>query len=237
MKRIPRPLDPIELRVLGALMEKEQTTPDHYPLTENALRAACNQKSNRNPTMNLTETEVADALDRLFVDVLVWQTTGARVAKWEQNTKRRWALPPDQKAVMTELLLRGPQTVGELKTRCARMHPFASTDEVEAALRELAQGNEPLVTQLSKLPGHRWPRWAQLVGGPVADEPPPDPAAVTSAQAIDPALAAHRHGPGLADRVEQLAARVETLEKELAGLKSELGVETTTVEDPTEGVE
>ncbi len=237
MKRIPRPLDPIELRVLGALMEKEQTTPEHYPLSENSLRAACNQKSNRSPLMSLSETQVADALDRLFVDVLVWKTTGSRVAKWEQNTKRRWALAPGPKAVMTELLIRGPQTVGELKTRCARMHSFASTDEVEAVLRELAQGVEPLVTQLSKLPGHRWPRWAHLVGGPVADEPPPDRVAATLAQPMDPAPAARRHGPGLADQVDQLVARVETLEKELAGLKRELGVESNAVEARGEGEE
>ncbi len=233
MKRIPRPLDPVELRVLGALLEKEQTTPDHYPLTENALRAACNQKSNRSPLVALTETEVADALDRLFVDVLVWQTTGARVAKWEQNTKRRWALAPGPKAVITELLIRGPQTVGELKARCARMHPFASTDELEAALREMAEGPEPLVTRLTRWPGQKWSRWAHLVGGPVEDQPPPSPVGAT-ASATPPVTAPRRHEPGLADRVDQLVLRVETLEKELAGLKTELGIETPVVEIQSE---
>jgi hypothetical protein len=230
MKKIPRPLDPIELRVLGALLEKEQTTPDYYPLTENALVAACNQKSNREPVMELTETDVADALDRLFVDVLVWKTVAPRSVKWEQNTKRRWALEPPAKAVMTELLVRGPQTVGELKTRASRMHPFESTDEVEAVLAELAEGPEPLVTELGRQPGHKWPRWAHLVGGPVEEavsEARSEPAVRTDVSAEPTAAApadSSRYGAGVADQVEALEERVARLEAELAALKAELGI-------------
>jgi hypothetical protein len=236
MKKIPRPLDPIELRVLGALLEKEQTTPDYYPLTEHALVAACNQKSNREPVMELTETDVADALDRLFVDVLVWKTTAPRSVKWEQNTKRRWALEPPAKAVMTELLVRGPQTVGELKTRASRMHPFESTDEVEAVLAELAAGHEPLVVELGRLPGHKWPRWAHLVGGPVEESLEASVEVEATAEragaaggaaggaAAVAAVDSSRYGAGVADQVDALERRVARLEAELASLKSELGI-------------
>ena len=121
-----RPLDPIEIRVLGTLLEKEQTTPDHYPMTINGLINACNQKTNREPVTSLTETEVVEALDRLRLDVLTWRSEGARAERWEQRLDRRWHLTPPRKAIMTLLLLRGAQTPGELKTRSDRMHSFES---------------------------------------------------------------------------------------------------------------
>ena len=133
MKQI-RDLDATEIRVLGALLEKEQTTPDYYPLTVNSLIAACNQKSNRDPVTALTETEIVEALDALRVDVLAWRTDGARAEKWSQSISRRLELDPEEKAVLTLLMLRGPQTAGELRSRSGRLHSFDSLGEVQEVL-------------------------------------------------------------------------------------------------------
>jgi len=135
--RLPRPLDAVELRVLGALLEKQQATPEYYPLTLHALAAACNQKTNRDPVTDLDEAAVLAALERLREHVLVWKTGGARAEKWEQNVDRRWSLDAGAKAVMTLLLLRGEQTPGELRGRSERLHAFATPGEVEAALQRL----------------------------------------------------------------------------------------------------
>ncbi len=167
-----RLLDPVEQRVLGVLLEKEQTTPDQYPLTINATITACNQKTNRDPVMSLNETEVVEALDRLRLDVLAWRSEGARVERWQHSVERRWHLSGARKAVLTVLLLRGPQTPGELKTRTERMHPFSSTDEVERALEELAEGAEGLVEKLSRRPGQREIRWDHLL---YAEKPEREP--------------------------------------------------------------
>lgn len=157
-----RKLDPIEVRVLGALLEKEQTTPDQYPLTINAVIAACNQKTNREPVTSLTETEVVEALDRMREDVLTWRSQGSRVERWQQSVDRRWGLDKRSKAIMTLLLLRGPQTVGELRTRSERMHHFDSVEEVEESLRKLADGFDALVCELPRQPGKRETRWMHL---------------------------------------------------------------------------
>jgi 2-methylisocitrate lyase-like PEP mutase family enzyme/uncharacterized protein YceH (UPF0502 family) len=163
--RLPRPLDPIEVRVLGALLEKQQTTPEYYPLTLNALAAACNQKTNRDPVMALSEGEVRAALERLREHVLVWQIAGSRSEKWEQNAEKRWELDSATRALLTLLLLRGAQTPGELRSRSNRLHAFASITDVEAALRDLASGPEALVAELPRAPGQKEARWAHLVGG------------------------------------------------------------------------
>ncbi len=204
--RLPRTLDPVEIRVLGALLEKEQTTPDQYPLTLNALVAACNQRSNRDPVMDLAPADVANALDRLHEDVMVWPSSGARTERWRHSVDRRWELEPAAKAVITVLLLRGPQTPGELRTRTDRMHPFPSTLAVEETLLGLAVGEDPLVVQLERRPGQKEARWAHLVGGP-PDEAPAAPAV--------PEPAARS---GLADRVAELEARVTQLERRLREL-------------------
>src|SRR4051794_10141398 len=115
--RIPRQLDAAEIRVLGVLLEKEQITPEACPLTVNALIAGCNQKTNREPVMELTEGQVVDALERLRQDVLVWRTESARSERWQQSVVRRWGLDHAGKALMALLLLRGAQTAGELRTR------------------------------------------------------------------------------------------------------------------------
>jgi uncharacterized protein len=197
---LPRPLDAVEIRVLGSLMEKQQTTPEYYPLTLNALLAACNQKSNRDPVMELSEGDVRGALERLRAHALVWPTLGARVPRWEHSLTRRLELDPATAAVLTSLFLRGPQTPGELRGRSERMHPFASVAEVEATLGAVAARPEPLVTELPRQPGQKESRWAHLVGGPV------------EATAVAPVA--------LADRVERLEARLDELAAELESLRS-----------------
>lgn len=207
--RIPRKLDPTEVRILGALLEKEQTTPELYPLTVNALLAACNQKTNREPVMGLTENEVWEALDRLRQDVLVWKSEGARAERWKQSVSRRWGLDAPGKALMTLLLLRGPQTGGELRARSERMHAFASLEEVEAALHRLAAMDEPLVAELPRRPGHKETRWTHLVGDVAeADEAEEERAAAGS----EPGAPAR---PSLASRVERLEETVAQLTRDL----------------------
>lgn len=209
--RIPRQLDSVEVRVLGSLLEKEQTNPESSPLTVNALLAAANQKTNREPVMDLTEEQVVTALDRLRQDVLVWRTEGARSERWQQSVVRRWGLDRAGKALMTLLLLRGPQTPGELRTRSERLHPFASLEEVEEALRRMATIEEPLVAELPRRPGQKETRWTHLVGE-AAPEPEEDPAAPLT----DPAAPAR---PSLASRVEKLEETVARLAADLDELK------------------
>jgi uncharacterized protein YceH (UPF0502 family) len=200
--RLPRELDPVEIRVLGCLLEKEQTTPDVYPLSVNALVGACNQKSNRDPVMTLSESDVEATLDRLHAEVMVWPVDGARTRKWRHSLDRMWDLTPQTRAVMAVLLLRGPQTAGEIRSRTERMHRFGSTSEVEAALAGLATGDQPLTVHLARLPGQKEARWNHLVGGRPSTpatvfEPAPSPAG----------------GISLSQRVDDLEARVERLER------------------------
>jgi uncharacterized protein YceH (UPF0502 family) len=213
--RIPRQLDPVEIRVLGSLLEKEQTTPEIYPMTVNALLAACNQKTNREPVMRISEGQVWDALDRLRQDVLVWRTEAARSERWQQSVERRWGLNPAGKALMTLLLLRGPQTAGELRARSERMHAFAGVQEVEEALAHLAGMDEPLVRELPRRLGQKETRWTHLVGEIVEpEETGVEPAAL-------PTDAPGR--PSLAARVEQLEQTVARLAENLESLRRQLG--------------
>ena len=209
--RLPRPLDAVETRVLGCLLEKQQATPEYYPLTVNALVAACNQKSNREPVMEVTEGDVRGALDRLRAEVLVWPVESVRAERWEHNLDRSWELEPAGKALMTVLLLRGPQTPGELRGRCERMHPFGELAEVGAALDRLTDGAEPLVTELPREPGQKERRWAHLVAAP-------PPKSAERAALTVPAAAS-----GLADRVAALEDRVSELVAQLDRLVATLG--------------
>lgn len=213
--RIPRKLDPVEIRVLGSLLEKEQTTPEAYPLTVNSLLLACNQKTNREPVMDLTEGQVVDALERLRQEVLVWRTEGARSEKWQQSVVRRWGLDRAGKALMTLLLLRGPQTPGELRTRSERMHPFASVEEVEEALQRMAAMDEPLVIELPRRPGQKEIRWTHLVGD-VAEQPVPR----TAAPLAEPELPAGPLPGALSTRVAKLEEIVAKLAEDVETLKS-----------------
>lgn len=228
-----RKLDPIEIRVLGALMEKERTTPDAYPMTINGVIAACNQKSNRDPVTQLSETEVVEALDRLREDVLTWRSDGARVERWQHSLDRRWQLDSAKKAIMCLLLLRGPQTAGELKSRCERQHHFDSSQDVEAVLREMAADFDALVAELPRQPGKRENRWTHLV---LADEYVAEPEATVASAVAVPVVPMPRseplepQGPSALDRLEEVEerlaetqARVQSLEEELMALRRRLG--------------
>jgi len=223
MFRKPRALDPVECRVLGALLEKQQATPEYYPMTLSSLVAATNQKTNREPVMELDEAEVREALERLFKDVLVWREAGSRTLKWSHNLDRRWALTPATKAAVTLLLLRGPQTPGEIRGRSERLHPFDSIGGVEAALRELAAGDEPLARELKRFPGQKESRWrhlADLAGnhtGAVEETSPSPDAESAPAQSHPQPVLPSSAGQGL-------AARVERLERRLAELEAALGL-------------
>jgi len=215
--RIPRKLDAVEVRVLGSLLEKEQTNPETVPMTIHALIAACNQKTNREPVMQLTEDQVVTALDWMRQEVLAWRSEGARTERWQQSVVRRWGLDRAGKALVTLLLLRGPQTAGELRTRSERLHPFASLEEAEEALRRLAADDEPLVMELPRRPGQKEARWTHLVG---ETSPEPEPEEIFEA-AADPSAPPR---PGLASRVQHLEEVVERLAAELEELKKQLGV-------------
>lgn len=211
--RTIRELDATEVRVLGALMEKQQATPVYYPMTVNALIAACNQKSNREPVTELSETEVVEALERLRKDVLAWRSDGARVERWSQSISRRLELDAPSKALLTLLMLRGPQTPGQLRARSGRLHAFAALGEVEATLREMAAGDAPLAVELERRPGTKESRWAHLLGAE------PEEAAAPAPAASPPAAA----GPGLGERLDAVEARVDEIARELARLRAELG--------------
>jgi len=213
--RTIRELDATEVRVLGALMEKEQATPDYYPMTINSLIAACNQKSNREPVTELTETEVVEALERLRKDVLAWRSDGARVERWSQSISRRLELDAPSKAILTLLMLRGPQTPGQLRARSGRLHGFGDLAELEATLREMAGGDAPLAVELERQSGTKESRWAHRLGA--------EPEWEVSAPAVAPPASLRVARPGLSERLEAVERRVEELAGELARLRDELG--------------
>jgi uncharacterized protein YceH (UPF0502 family) len=172
-------LSPVEARVLGVLVEKQLTTPDYYPLTLNALVAGCNQKSSRNPVMQVNEPEVQMALDALKRQTLVIDSYGAsgRVMRYAHNLPKVLNVGQQITALLAVLMLRGPQTPGELRTASERMYSFADISSVEAFLEEMAmRPTGALVAKLPRQPGSREPRWAQLLSVP--DETQADHAAV-----------------------------------------------------------
>ena len=202
--------------MLGSLLEKEQTNPETVPMTVNALVLACNQKTNREPVMQLTEDQVVTALDWLRQEVLAWRSEGARTERWQQSVSRRWGLDRAGKALITLLLLRGPQTAGELRTRGERLHPFASLEEAEEALRRLAAEDEPLVAELPRRPGQKETRWVHLIG----DLAPEPEAAEVYEPPVEPGAPPR---PSLASRVERLEEIVERLAADLEELRKQLG--------------
>jgi len=203
VNRVPRLLDPAEVRVLGALLEKERTTPELYPLTVNSVTQACNQKTAREPVMEMSEGAVHGTLRQLLLDEMVSRSEGVRVTRWHHALNLRWNLDPGRKAVMTLLLLRGPQTPGELRSRSERLHAFASVGELEDALLALAATPEPLVRELPKGPGQKEARWTHLLGGEPAEEK------------VTPAVRryADDEGEDLVTRVADLNRRVRELER------------------------
>jgi uncharacterized protein YceH (UPF0502 family) len=164
-------LTPVQSRIVGCLIEKEMATPDNYPLTMNSLMAACNQTSNRNPVTKLEEATVENALQNLRAlnVVRIVYSRSNRADKFRHVLDEMLALEPEHLAILSVLLLRGPQTAGELRSRTERLHPFATQEEVDDVLRELAGRNEALVARLERRPGQKESRWAHLLGGDLAE--------------------------------------------------------------------
>ena len=163
----------LETRVLGTLVEKQHTVPDSYPLTLNALVSGCNQKTSRSPVMEATEAEVQASIDSLKSRNLVMETSGGRVARYAHNLERVLQVPSQAAALLTSLMLRGPQTAGELRISCERLHSFSDISAVQGFLDELAaRPAGPLVVELPRLPGARENRWAHLLSGTPKQEAP-----------------------------------------------------------------
>ena len=204
-------LTPNEVRVLGALIEKDITTPEYYPLSLNALVNACNQKSNRDPVMQLDENAVRDALSGLQEKRLAGPASGAdsRVTKYEHRTQEVFNFTRPEVAILCTLLLRGPQTPGELRGRTERMHRFESLDDVEAALQKLTHREPPLVKIVPRQPGTKEPRWVHLLSGDVVMPDAPAPLTAT-------------HGATDDDRVARLETEVTVLRQEVSDLKEQM---------------
>jgi len=218
-------LSPLEARVLGVLVEKERTVPDTYPLSLNALTLGCNQKNNRDPLMQATEAEVQAAVDALRPLSLVIESSGSRVMRHAHNLGRVLRVPDPAVALLAALMLRGPQTPGELRIATERLHRFTDLGEVEAALRELAEragaDARPLVVQLPRLPGAREQRWAHLLSGPVEVESRPAPAATAAKSSVPDTTSADiatlkAEVARLAAETAELRAIVERLARNLA---------------------
>ena len=212
-------LSPIEARVIGCLIEKQITTPDQYPLSLNALVNACNQKSNRDPVMSADEAEIQTTLDHLIRKHLVIEKSGfgSRVPKYQHrfcNTEfGTLKLTPQELAIVCELLVRGPQTPGELRTRAARMASFADVEQVETALESLSsRADGPFVVRLPREPGRRDSRYAHLFSGAVTIP------ALTEDSIAEPSMAST---PALS-RLERLEKEVQQLKEELNHIKARL---------------
>ena len=204
-------LSTAEARVLGVLVEKQRTVPDAYPLTLNALVAGCNQKSSRDPVLSLRESEVQQALDALNARSMVTETSGGRVMRYAHNAERALGLPSQSVALVAALLLRGPQTAGELRINTERMHRFADISTVEAFLNELAERQAgALVAELPRAPGTRETRWMQLLT---------EPAPASASAATDAPGAASPPAPAEAS---SLAQEVAALRDEVAALRAEV---------------
>jgi uncharacterized protein YceH (UPF0502 family) len=210
-------LTPIEARVVATLMEKARTVPDSYPLTLNSLVLGCNQKSSREPLMELTETQVADALSRLKEINLVRETPGGRTTRFEHNFQRGAGVFEQAAVLLGLLMLRGPQTAAELRLNTERWYKFADISSVEGFLEELqdrsAEKGGPLVVKLARAPGAREQRWAHLLCGPV------DATQTGVSRVNDGSVAGHT-----AERIDRLEAEVAQLRETVAKLCAELGV-------------
>lgn len=206
-------LSEVEVRVVGSLVEKQVTTPDYYPLTLNALTNACNQLSNRDPVVRYDETTVTAALDSLRGRNLVYVFYGSesRVPKYKHMMREKYELSAAELAVMCVLMLRGPQTVGEVRGRTGRLYEFADLGEVESILDSLARRDEPLVVKLPRQTGRKDARYAHLLSGPVVLE--------EAEQAESGAAPQHVARGTSADRIARLEAEVESLRGETEDLR------------------
>lgn len=207
-------LTPVEARVVAVLAEKEKTVPDSYPMSLNAIVTGCNQKSSRDPVMEVSEADALEAIDSLKSHSLILETFGNRVTRYSHNIGRVFNLPTPATAIVVTLMLRGHQTAAELRANCERLYRFADVSSIEAFLQELAErADGALVTLLPRAPGAREARWAHLLSG----------APVVSAST--PSHAAPAEG-SLAARVTALEQQVAQLSAQLARISSELGIET-----------
>jgi uncharacterized protein len=216
--------DAVELRVLGCLIEKQRTTPDTYPLSLNALRLACNQATNRDPVVDYDESTIRSALDRLARKgwTRLASGPGSRVAKFRHLLEEALGLTPSELALLAVLMLRGPQTVGELRTRSERLYPFPSLEDVERTLAALA-GRE-LVVRQPRRPGQKEERWAHLLGDEERPEAPP-PSEVPLEEPERPLVAeppADDRVGELEERVGELTEMVEWLRREVVALRDDL---------------
>jgi len=200
-------LNAVEVRVLGALIEKDITTPDYYPLSLNALINACNQKSNRDPVMSLDEGAVRDTLLSLNQKGLAGAVSSAdsRVPKYEHRLQEAFNLPRAETAILCVLLLRGPETPGELRGRTERMHRFEELADVHSALQRLIQRDPPLARMLPRQPGTKEARYAHLLSGELEIAEPP----------------AHGPAPTDSERIARLESEVGSLKAEIAELKTD----------------
>lgn len=210
-------ITPVEARVLGCLVEKETATPEYYPLSLNALVNACNQKSNREPAMHLDEEEVLRALHALEDDNLAGPARGtdSRVTKYEHHLQEVFNFTRGETAVLCELLLRGPQTPGELRNRAERLHRFEEVSDVVSVLQRLMQREPPLAAALPRQPGAREVRYAHLLSGP------PDLSAAPLSTTLRRESAAEA-SPAADSRLTQLESEVARLRQEVAELREQL---------------
>ena len=198
----------LETRELGVLIEKQHTVPDAYPMTLNAITSGCNQKTSRDPVITASEAEVQGTLDHLKTMSLVIESSGGRVMRYAHNTERVLGTPSQAVALLAVLMLRGPQTLSELRINTDRLHRFADVSAVEGFMRELAERSAgALVTELARQPGTRETRWAHLLSGPVT----------ACASAAEPAPSEDVIG---ASELAALKANVRDLEAQLAALRS-----------------
>jgi uncharacterized protein len=213
-------LDPVELRVLGVLVEKAFVTPDAYPLSINAIVTGCNQLTAREPVMALDQDRVQEAVDSLMQRKLVSRrdSASARVAKYEHLVRLRHSLPPDAQAVLAVLMLRGPQTPGEIRQRTDRMHAFADIAAVEAVLEHLADKFPPMVTPLPRMPGTKEVRYAHLLGGNDAVE---QYCASAATAAVGTASPARGRTAELEDEVRRLREEVDWLRSEFERFRAQ----------------
>ena len=203
----------LETRVLGVLVEKQHTVPDTYPLTLNALASGCNQKTSRDPVIEASEPEIQGAVDRLKTLSLVMESSDGRVMRYSQNVGKVLAVPPQSVALLAVLFLRGPQTAGELRINCDRLHKFGDILAVEGFLREMAERPAgALVVEMAKQPGARETRWAHLLSGA-----PAAPALV----ATSPSAAESSVG---VSELASMKARIDALEAEVERMRKELGL-------------
>ena len=220
---MPTILDEVEVRVLGALVEKQMTTPEYYPLTMNALVLACNQKNNRNPVTSLEESAVADAIESLRDKNLVYVFYGStsRVPKYKHMMGEVFNLDAAELALMCVLMLRGPQTAGELRGRTDRFHNFADLEEVERTLDGLMEKDtQALVAKLARRPGHKEVRYSHLLSGEVSGEVEPEADAGAARKPEVNTARVDRYSK-LEEEVERLRTQVETLRQEFEDFKKQ----------------